>query len=305
MDLKGAVKRPFPADTEPMLATLVDGPFDREGWAFEVKWDGYRSFAELKGGKVRLLSRNGKSQNSKFPAVAAALNGFPLTAVFDGEIVVVDEKGRPDFQALQNARGLGEGRVLYYVFDVLYAGGYDLRGLPLRRRRAILEKILPVSRTVRLSEAIEKRGLDFFQAAVKNGLEGMVAKDLDSPYRSGARTREWLKIKTQKRQEAVICGFTAPRESRLHFGALILGAFREGRLAYIGHVGTGFTERSLKAIRAKLDPAGDGPEPVPGGAADQYAGDLGQAPPDLRSEIRGMERAGTHEAARVSRIARG
>ena len=254
LDLTGAAKAPFPTETSPMLATLVDGPFDREGWTFEVKWDGFRSLAEIKGGKVRLLSRNGKSQNARFPKVAAALAGFPVNAVFDGEIVAVDSKGRPHFQDLQNAMRPGEGRILYYVFDILYAAGRDLRGLPLKRRRAILEKLLPVSDTVRLSEAIETRGKAFFRAAETNGLEGIVAKDLASPYRSGARTREWLKIKTQRRQEAVICGFTQPRASRQYFGALILGAFRKGRLAYIGHVGTGFTGRTLKDIYAKLTP---------------------------------------------------
>jgi bifunctional non-homologous end joining protein LigD len=253
-DLEGAAKKPLPSDTSPMLATLVDGPFDREGWAFEVKWDGFRSLAEIKGGKVRLLSRNGKLQNARFPAVAAALDGFPINAVFDGEIVAVDAKGRPHFQYLQNSMRAGEGRILYYVFDVLYAAGYDLRPLPLKRRRAILEKLLPASGTVRLSEAIERTGRAFFRAAEKNGLEGVVAKDMNSPYRSGARTREWLKIKVQKGQEAVVCGFTRPRASRKYFGALILGAYRKGRLIYIGHVGTGFTERTLKELHAKLAP---------------------------------------------------
>jgi bifunctional non-homologous end joining protein LigD len=254
-DLEGAPKRPFPTDISPMLATLVDGPFDRDGWAFEVKWDGFRSLAEIKGGKVRLLSRNGKSQNSRFATVAAALSGFAVNAVFDGEIVAVDAQGRPHFQDLQNSMSSREDRILYYyVFDVLYAAGHDLRGLPLRRRRAILEKILPVSQTVRLSEAIEGTGRAFFRAAEMNGLEGVVAKDMSSPYRSGGRTREWLKIKAQKRQEAVICGFTRPRASRKYFGALILGAFKKGQLIYIGHVGTGFTELTLRDIHAKLAP---------------------------------------------------
>jgi len=253
-DLAGAPKAPFPHGVEPMLATLVDGPFDREGWSFEVKWDGYRSLAAIQAGKARLVSRNGKLQNAKFPAVAAALDGFPVNAVFDGEIVAVDDQGRPDFQSLQNAARSGEARILYYVFDVLYAAGRDLRPLPLGRRRAILEKLIPVSATVRLSDSVETRGRDFFRAAGKNGLEGVVAKDLSSPYRSGVRTRDWLKIKTAKRQEAVICGFTEPRASRRYFGALILGAYRNGRLVYIGHVGTGFTERSLKDIHGRLKP---------------------------------------------------
>ena len=254
LDLEGAAKGPFPAQARPMLATLIDGPFDREGWAFEVKWDGFRSIAEVKGGKVRLVSRNGKTQNARFPTVAAALSGFPMDAVFDGEIVAVDKKGRPHFQALQNSMRSGEGRILYYVFDVLYAAGYDLRALPLRRRRAVLEKLLPVSGTVRLSDSIERSGTAFFRAAKTNGLEGIMAKDLDSPYRSGQRTRDWLKIKTKKGQEAVICGFTQPRASRKYFGALILGAFRDGRLTYIGHVGTGFTERTLRDVHEKLKP---------------------------------------------------
>jgi len=254
LELQGAVKSPFPGDIRPMLATLVDGPFDREGWAFEVKWDGYRSIAAIQDGKVRLLSRNGKTQNAQFPTVAAALSGFPVNAVFDGEIVAVDVRGRPDFQALQNASRSGAGRIIYYVFDVLHAAGYDLRALPLKRRRATLAKLLPVSGTVRLSDAIETTGKAFFRAAETNGLEGIIAKDLSSPYRPGLRTRDWLKIKTQSRQEAIICGFTRPRASRRYFGALILGAFRDGELVYIGHVGAGFTESALKDISGKLSP---------------------------------------------------
>jgi bifunctional non-homologous end joining protein LigD len=199
LDLLGAVKASFPDKISPMLATLIDGPFDREGWSFEVKWDGHRSIAAIRSGKVRLVSRNGKSQNARFPTVIAALNGFPVDAVFDGEVVAVDSKGRPDFQALQNSRGLGEGRILYYVFDVLYAAGYDLRALPLRQRRAVLLKLLPVSKSIRLSESIEKSGRAYFRAAQKMGLEGIMAKDLSSPYRSGERTRDWLKIKNPKK----------------------------------------------------------------------------------------------------------
>ena len=254
LDLQGAAKGQFPGDVDPMLATLVDEPFDREGWSFEVKWDGFRSIAEIKGGKVRLLSRNGKPQNARFPKVAEALTGLPVDTVLDGEIVSVDEKGRPDFQALQNSLCTGEGRILYYVFDILQVDGKDLRPLALKRRRAILEKLLPASKVVRLSEAIETKGRAFFRAAETNGLEGIMAKDLASPYRAGERSREWLKIKTQKRQEAVICGFTRPRASRQYFGALILGAYKNGRLTYVGHVGTGFTARTLKDIHGRLTP---------------------------------------------------
>ncbi|HSA97435.1 MAG TPA: non-homologous end-joining DNA ligase [Acidobacteriota bacterium] len=254
LDLEGAPKGRFPGPLEPMLATLVDGPFDREGWSFEVKWDGFRSIGVAENGRVRLVSRNGKPLNRRFPTVAAALEGFPLSVVFDGEIVAVDDKGRPDFQALQNSMRTGEGRLLYYVFDILQVDGRDLRPLALKRRRAILERVLPVSKVVRLSEAIETKGRAFFRAAASNGLEGVMAKDMGSSYRPGERTREWLKVKTQKGQEAVICGFTRPRASRRYFGALILGVYRNGELVYIGHVGTGFTEQSLKELSLRLAP---------------------------------------------------
>jgi bifunctional non-homologous end joining protein LigD len=254
LDFEGAVKSPLPEGVRPMLATLVDEPFDKEDWSFEVKWDGYRALAEVKRREVRLFSRSGRPLNAKFPDVAAALTAVPTNALFDGEIVALDDRGRPDFQELQNYRSSGRGEIKYYVFDILYAGGYDLRTLPLRRRRTILEALLPVSGTVRLSESIEKDGRAFYRAAEKNGLEGIMAKDLDSPYLSGRRTEYWLKIKTQKRQEAVICGFTGPRASRKHFGALVLGAFKDGELVYIGHVGTGFDERSLESIHEKLKP---------------------------------------------------
>ncbi len=254
LDFEGAVKSPLPAEVKPMLATLVDEPFDREGWAFEVKWDGYRSLAEIKKGKVRLYSRNGKPQTAKFPTVAAALRGVSLNAIFDGEIVAVDNEGRPNFQMLQNYLRSEDAEIKYYVFDVLHAGGNDLRTLPLRRRRAILEGLLPVSKTVRLSDSVEKSGRAFYRAAEKSGLEGIMAKDLSSAYHSGLRTGDWLKIKTQKRQEAVICGFTEPRASRKYFGALILGVYRDGELSYAGHVGTGFAGQTLAFVYKKLKP---------------------------------------------------
>lgn len=253
-DFEGAVKGPPPREVQPMLATPVDEPFDREGWSFEVKWDGYRSLADIRKGKVRLTSRNGMMQNERFPAVAEALKSVPGDAVFDGEIVAVDDKGRSDFQKLQRYLRSGEGEVKYYVFDVLYAQGYDLQSLPLRRRRDILAGLLPVSRTVRISDFIEKEGKAFFRAAEKNGLEGIVAKDLGSPYLAGRRTSVWLKIKTQKRQAAVICGFTQSQASRAYFGALILGVYEGDELVYAGRVGTGFDEQDLKRIYGKLKP---------------------------------------------------
>ncbi len=254
LGLLGAPRGPFPGPLEPMLATLIDAPFDRPGWSFEVKWDGFRALAMTGGGRARLLSRNGKSLNGRFPAVAAAMAGTPIEALFDGEIVAVDERGRPVFQDLQNAQRAGDGRLRYYVFDVLQVGGRDLRPLPLERRRRVLAKVLPVSSVVRISDAVEARGRDFFRAAAANGLEGIVAKDLAASYVPGQRTRAWLKIKARRRQEAVIGGFTRARGSRRYFGALVLGVYRGRDLVPIGQAGTGFDEDTLKDLDARLRP---------------------------------------------------
>ncbi|MEN6559774.1 MAG: DNA ligase D [Acidobacteriota bacterium] len=254
LGLFDAPRGPFPGPLEPMLATLVDAPFDRPGWSFEVKWDGFRALAVTEAGRVRLVSRNGKPLDVRFPAIAAALAGTPSNVVLDGEIVAVDDRGRPAFQDLQSAQRAGDGRLRYYVFDILQVGGRDLRPLSLERRRQVLTRFLPASPVVRLSDAVEARGRDFFRAAAAIGLEGIVAKDLAAPYRPGERTRSWLKIKARRRQEAVIGGFTRPRASRRYFGALVLGVYRGRDFVCIGHVGTGFSEETLKDLDAKLRP---------------------------------------------------
>ncbi|MDD5491907.1 MAG: DNA ligase D [bacterium] len=254
IDFKGAPKRLEPAFLEPMLATLVAESFDRDNWSFEVKWDGYRSIAIVKNGSVKLFSRAGKVYTGKFPAIEEALKGLPFNVIFDGEIVVLDKEGRSDFQMLQEYLMSRKGQVVYYVFDCLYAGSYDLRPLPLERRRKILEKILPVSTAVRLSGNILKNGKDFFAVAEKNGVEGIMAKDLRSTYQSGTRSREWLKIKAQRRQEAIVCGFTEGRASRKYFGALVLGIYQDGKLTFAGHAGGGFDEKGLKAMYDRLKP---------------------------------------------------
>lgn len=250
----GARRAALPARLRPMLATLVDAPFDRKGWFFEVKWDGFRTLARLHGGKAHLVSRNGLSLDERFPEIVSALEGSPVDMVLDGEIVAVDAEGRPSFQRLQNHMRRREGILIYYVFDILFLGGYDLRPLPLRRRREFLARFLRVSPEVRLGEAVEDAGLSFFEAVRRKGLEGMVAKDGSSPYRPGVRGTEWLKVKTRLRQEAVICGYTAPRGSRQRFGALILGVNRNGRLAYAGHTGGGFTRASIEEVHRRLEP---------------------------------------------------
>ncbi len=252
-DLSDAPKSKMPHLVKPMLAKLVAAPFDREDWWFEIKWDGYRAVAEVDHGQVELYSRNHLSFNAKFPTVATELASLKLQTVLDGEVVVVDESGRPDFQLLQNfLRGAG-GRLVYYVFDILYLEGHDLRSLPLWRRRQILQAVLPPElEMVKASDNVYERGTEFFQVAIAKNLEGVIAKDVNSPYREGRRSGEWLKIKAHARQEAIIVGFTEPRGGRKYFGALVLGVYSHGELVYIGHTGSGFSEQFLAELYQKL-----------------------------------------------------
>jgi len=237
-----------------MLATLVDEPFDREGWSFEVKWDGYRAIAEVERRHVALYSRNHTVFNDAFPTVVDSLKQLKHSAVLDGEVVALDEAGRSQFQLLQNYRKTGRGRLIYCVFDLLYLDGRDLRTEPLRVRRHLLAPIVADLPNVVLSESVADRGIDFFRAAVQHGLEGVVAKSAESPYREGQRGPDWLKIKTHNRQEAVIGGFTEPRRSRKHLGALVLGMYEGKDLLYIGHTGGGSNETQLADLRERLDP---------------------------------------------------
>lgn len=243
---------PMPESVEPMLATLVDAPFDRDGWIFEIKWDGYRAIAQVEKGKVRLYSRNGISFNERFPTVAQELSGY-RDALFDGEIVAFDERGRSDFGLLQEFIKTGKGTVEYCVFDLLHWGGRDLSDLPLRRRKEILKGVLNESSHVRYSDHVENAGKAFFELAKERGLEGVVAKRADGPYRFGKRSDDWLKIKNVRTQEAVVCGYTEPRGSRKGLGALVLGVFENGEWTYVGHTGGGFDERGLLDMKKKLD----------------------------------------------------
>jgi bifunctional non-homologous end joining protein LigD len=247
-------RAPMPHDIKPMLATLVAEPFDRAGWLFEIKWDGYRAIAEVEKGRVRLYSRNLLSFGPRYPCLVRALEKLGHDAVLDGEIVVLNPEGKPRFQLLQNYQKKPTGALVYCVFDLLWLDGQDLRNLPLKQRKELLATLLPKQSALRLSEHVEKRGIAFFDAIAKHGLEGIVAKNGDSPYREGARGWDWLKIKTRQRQEAVIGGFTRPRRSRLELGALVLGVFDHGELVYIGHAGSGFNASSLRTLRAKLEP---------------------------------------------------
>src|SRR5262249_55057003 len=243
-----------PAEVRPMLATLTAEPFDRPGCVFEVKWDGYRAIAHVEEGTVRLLSRTGQDFTRRFPPIVEALKNLKHDAVLDGEVVVVDNDGRSHFQLLQNYQKTGRGNLVYYVFDLLALDGVDLRDLPLVERKKKLGKLVAGLSMVRLSEHIEEKGIAFFRATQAKGLEGMIAKDGKSRYQSGARSRDWLKVKTHLRQEAVVGGFTEPRGRRKKLGSLLLGVYEATKLVYIGHTGGGLSSEQLADLRSRLDP---------------------------------------------------
>jgi bifunctional non-homologous end joining protein LigD len=235
----------------PMLATMIDAPFDDRNWVFETKWDGFRIIARINHGDVTLFSRNGKNVTKAYGSVAMALAKIRHHAVLDGELVALDKKGRSRFQLLQEVQKVG-GRLRYCVFDLMFLDGRDLRRIPLVERKRRLRRILRGSASIHYSRHIKRNGIRAFQAAERKGLEGVIAKRAEGPYRSGRRTREWLKIKTAKRQEVVIVGFTPPRGSRKYFGALALAVRQRKSWRFVGYAGTGFNATSLKAIHERL-----------------------------------------------------
>lgn len=251
--VKKGLKAPFPDQLKPMLATLVNEAFDEPGWLYEVKWDGYRVLAFMQGGKVELKSRNDKSYQEKFYPIYEALKAWGINAVLDGEVVVLNENGTANFGALQNWRGEADGALRYYVFDLLWYDGYDLRDLPLADRKAILAALVPGSSPILLSKDFETSGIDFFEAAKRAGLEGIIAKRLDSRYQTGNRTPDWLKIKANQRQEVVIGGYTRNEGSPKPFSSLLVGVFEKGKLNYTGKIGTGFSIKAQKEMLAQFE----------------------------------------------------
>ncbi len=239
-----------------MLATLTDEPFDDDGWIYEIKWDGYRAVSYLNNGSVEILSRNNLSFTQKFKEVTDALKQWNINAVVDGEIVAMSDEGVANFQQLQNFATHGASTHLeYYVFDIIWFDGKDVTNLTLLERKLLLQSIIPEDDSViKFSDHIEAKGKEFFKLATDRGLEGIMAKKSDSTYTTNFRTKQWLKIKNNKRLEAIICGFTEGRKSRKHFGALVLGKYEGEKLIYIGHTGTGFNDKSLNEVEKKLAP---------------------------------------------------
>ncbi len=233
----------FPKTIKPMLATLVKEPFDNDEWIYEVKWDGYRALAFLNNGQVSIKSRNEKSFDEKFYAIHMELEKWKINAVVDGEIIVANKEGMADFGQLQNWRSEADGNLVFYVFDILWLDGVSLMELPLSERKAILKSLIPQSDSILFSQSFETSGIAFFKTAEEMKLEGIMAKRKNSLYMPGSRSKDWLKIKTESRQEAVIGGFTVNDGSSKPFSSLMVGVYKKDKLIYTGKIGTGFTEK--------------------------------------------------------------
>ena len=260
--LEGAVEvpSPRPARPEPMLAVIVDKPFAASDWIFELKWDGIRALADIRGDEARLFSRAGHDVSSHYPELAILPERLRAgEALLDGEIVVLDEGGRADFGRLQSRMNVAKpspgdidgAPVVYYVFDILEADGYDLRSVALIERKKFLEELLDAEGPIRYSDHVAEKGPELFALAAEKGVEGIVGKQIDSPYLSG-RDANWVKIKVVRELDAAVCGFTRPGGGREHFGALLLGLYNGSNFEFIGGVGSGFDGPAGKRISAML-----------------------------------------------------
>ena len=252
----------MPTVIHPMLATLVDDPFSDPNWIFETKWDGFRSVCFVQNGQARFVSRNQIEMTPQYPELAHVARQIDAKeAILDGEIVALDERGMPKFQLLQPRVGRksgiealrGKGQIVYFVFDLLYADGYDLMPCPVVERKARLAEIIRPANFIKLSEHVEVEGKAFFREISKFHLEGMIAKRAGSKYVQ-KRSADWLKVKTIMRSEVVVGGYTQPRGTRSYFGSLVCGLYRDGELHYVAHVGGGFNERTLASSYKLMQP---------------------------------------------------
>jgi bifunctional non-homologous end joining protein LigD len=249
-----AKKGAMPKNIEPMLATLVDEPVAAKDWFYEMKWDGYRTIAYINKADVALRSRNNKSFDEKYYPLHQLMQQWKINAVIDGEIVVLNEDGVPDFSNLQLWRSEADGHLMFYAFDLLWYDGYLLYDLPIEERRKLLELILPKDNSVRMSQMIKGSGKEAFAQAKKLHLEGVMAKRTGSIYLPGKRSKDWVKVKTEKHQELIIGGYTKNEGTNKLFSALLLGIFEEGKFNFVTPVGTGFNIKLQQQIIDQLKP---------------------------------------------------
>jgi len=260
---KGAVKAPMPKSVTPMLAEIGRGvPPSGDDWLYEVKWDGVRALCYVEDGRVRLVSRNGNVMDSQYPELSVLPHHLKLReAIVDAEIAALDERGAPSFERLQQRINVSDASaiatlrrhhpVVLYVFDLLYADGHDLRGVAIEERKRLLKEVLEPSETIRYSEHFEGGGAELLEAVKQQGIEGVIGKRRGSFYQS-RRGTDWVKYKVQASDSFVLCGFT--NGERDLFGALVLGSYEGTKLKWAGNVGTGFDQKLMKAIHAKLVP---------------------------------------------------
>ncbi|HKP46423.1 MAG TPA: non-homologous end-joining DNA ligase [Pyrinomonadaceae bacterium] len=255
-NLAGARKATLPDFVPLQLATLTAEAPAGDNWLHELKFDGYRMLCHLDRGKIRFWSRNQKDWSEKFPNLTAPLKALPaVTALLDGEVVVLDKSGHSSFQRLQQSMKGGAASFVFQVFDVIYLNGYDLRRTPLIERKALLEQLLALAKPdgpLRYSDHVVGSGPEFLKQACKLGLEGIVSKLADSVYES-TRSRNWLKVKCHLRQEFVIAGYTDSKNDFPGFGSLILGVYDKKNLVYAGRVGTGFSIKQRVALQQQLE----------------------------------------------------
>lgn len=251
---------PMPDRIEPCLALLKVRPPKGDDWVYEIKWDGYRLSVHIEPNGIRILTRGGHDWTHRFPAIQQAALWLPVgSAILDGEAVVLDEQGRSDFGLLQQSLGGRGGKkmssdAIFMAFDLLYFDGHDLRNTELSMRRHLLEDLVPAGEQgdIRLSEEIEADGDQLLASACEHGLEGIIAKRRDAPYRSG-RLGDWVKVKCIQSDSFVIVGYEKSTAARAGIGRLLLAARKGKKLVYVGGVGTGFNERNAYELRKKLD----------------------------------------------------
>jgi bifunctional non-homologous end joining protein LigD len=247
----GKIRKIKPSEfIKPMLATTGNKIFNDPDWIYELKWDGYRALANIEDGKVDIYSRNGISFNSKFPNLVNDLKRLENDVVLDGEIVVLNKDGMPQFQALQNYNEDTPGSLRYYVFDMLYLNGHAMLDLPLLERKSLIPEVLEDLELVQYCDHIEGMGSAFYNKAIEMGMEGIIAKKADATYTPGYRTEKWLKLKGENSREVIICGYTTSQGAV--FGSLIMGAYKGEDLKYIGNCGTGFSNEEQKELLRKF-----------------------------------------------------